>query len=53
MSPIRARPTTALAATVNIRWSGLARLPGVLASQVAAAWASPSASAAAMTGSSL
>ena len=53
MSPISTMPTTALASTVNIRWTGLARRLGVLASQVAAACANPSASAAAMTGSSL
>ena len=53
MSPITTMPMMALASHTNTRWTGVACLPGVLASQVAAACASPSASAAARTGSSL
>ena len=53
MRPISTMPATALASTAYIRWMRLARPSWAFASQVAAACASPSASATAMTGSSL
>ena len=46
-------PVTALATMVNACRAGVVGSPEALASQVAAACASPSASATAMTGSSL